>query len=105
MRVEKMAGLLALCIGSIGGISAQGKTWPPGEGTKVPGNALAWPTVLEPVQRSLSDMLTQGATVVSVADRQEGPIVTVHFKKKILICYVSSAPVGGVPTSRCWRLN
>nr|WP_294916956.1 hypothetical protein [uncultured Neokomagataea sp.] len=103
--MKKMIWFVLLLVGGMGDIRAQGQSWPPEEGAKVPGNALAWPTVLEPVQQSLSDMLTQGAVVLSAAGGQEGPIVTVRFKKKVLLCYVSPAPVGGVPTSRCWRLN
>ncbi|MBR0560577.1 hypothetical protein [Neokomagataea anthophila] len=100
-----MIGLVLLFVGSVGGISAQEKSWLPEEGAKIPGNALAWPTVLEPVPQSLSEMLNQGAVVLLVAGGKEGPEVTLRFKRKVILCYVSPAPVGGVPTSRCWRLN
>lgn len=105
MNFKKRVVLIAFLGASIGGVGAREKSWPPEAGAKVPSNALAWPTTLEAVQQSLSSMLTQGATVLAVSDGQEGPVATVRFKKKVILCYVVPASADGVPTSRCWRLN
>ncbi|QDH25308.1 hypothetical protein D5366_08905 [Neokomagataea tanensis] len=79
--------------------------WPPEEGAKTPGNALAWPTTLAPVQQSVAAMLNDGGSVLLVNDGKTGPVLALRYKGKVVLCYVVPAPVGGVPTSRCWRLN
>lgn len=87
---------------------ASAANWPPQTGAKVPGNALEYPTKLEPVNRSLQHMLNEGATVVASELGENGPVVTLHSKKSYVICMLKGAGTGAdqhVATSKCYAMN
>lgn len=71
-------------------------------------NALEYPTTLQPVARSLTDLLNQGGKVVNAYVGAAGPVVTVQKRDKVTICFVvgpSLTTDQNVPTSRCCALN
>ena len=87
---------------------ASAANWPPETGAKVLGNALEYPTKLEPVNRSLQEMLNEGATVVSSGLGENGPVVTLHSGKNYVICILKGAGTGSdqnVATSKCYAMN
>ncbi|AUH02223.1 hypothetical protein PCO86_03590 [Pectobacteriaceae bacterium CE70] len=87
-------------------VSAAG--WPPVTGAKVPGNAMEFPTKLEPVNSSLETMLNKGAEVVSSYVGQYGPVVTIKNNKHYIICILKGAGTGSdqnVATSKCYAMN
>lgn len=82
--------------------------WPPETGQKVPGNALEYPTRLEPVNQSLEKMLNAGARVVSSYIGDAGPVVTVLSNKHYVICTLRGKGTGSdqnVATSKCYAMN
>lgn len=82
--------------------------WPPQTSVRTPLNALEYPTALEPVNASLTDLLNDGAKVVSAYVGDKGPIVTVQKRNKVTVCLVigpDPATDQNVPTSRCYHLN
>ncbi|ORC61704.1 hypothetical protein BZK31_02005 [Pseudomonas floridensis] len=101
--------LLSLPLALLLGTSlASADGWPPETSAKVPGNALEWPTRLEPVNVSLEKMLNAGATVVSSYVAQDGPVVTIVSKKHTIICMLKGAGTGSdqnVATSKCYSMN
>lgn len=101
------SGLLALA--ATLSISAFADTdWPPETGAKVPGNALDVPTMLEGVQDSLETMLNNGGKVISAYVEDDGPVVTLVYQNKNIICLLKGAGTGSnqrVATSKCYRLN
>ncbi|MBB3870829.1 hypothetical protein [Brevundimonas mediterranea] len=84
------------------------QAWPPETSVRAPLNALEYPTVLEPVNRSLAALLDDGAKVVSAYVGEKGPIVTVQKRGKVTVCLVIGPDPStdqNVPTSRCYNLN
>jgi hypothetical protein len=87
---------------------ATGVAWPPETSVRAPLNALEYPTRLEPVNRSLADLLNDGARVVSAYVGDKGPVVTVQKQGKVTFCLVIGPDPStdqNVPTSRCYSLN
>ena len=87
---------------------ASAANWPPETGAKVPGNVLEYPTKLAPVNRSLQQMLNEGATLVSSGLGENGPVVTLHSGKSYVICVLKGAGTGSdqnAATSKCYAMN
>ncbi|MFN6981079.1 MAG: hypothetical protein ACK4NU_04045 [Brevundimonas sp.] len=83
-------------------------SWPPEASARTPLNALEYPTTLQPVDRSLTDLLNQGGKVVNAYVGAAGPVVTVQKRDKVTICLVvgpNPTTDQNVPTSRCYALN
>lgn len=92
----------------VGFSSSLQAAWPPETGSKVPGNALEYPTKLAAVDTSLEKMLNRGATVISSSIGQNGPVVTLHDKNRYLVCLLRGAGIAAdqnVATSKCYALN
>ena len=88
--------------------SVQASAWPAEEGAKVPLNAAAIPTQLNPLNESLEQMLNSGAKIVTAYVADNGPVVTVQREQRYSICLLSGADPKSqqsVPTSRCYALN
>lgn len=105
--MKALTHLLPIAI-MLGASVASASGWPPETGAKVPGNALEYPTKLEPLDSSLEQMLNQGATVISSYIAGDGPVVTLRNQKRYAICMLKGAGTGedqNVATSRCYALN
>ncbi|BDH46066.1 hypothetical protein TUM12370_21100 [Salmonella enterica subsp. enterica serovar Choleraesuis] len=82
--------------------------WPPETGAKVPGNALEYPTRLEPLNTSLEKLLNSDASVISSYAGETGPVVTLRLNSRYIICMVKGAGIGSdqkVATSKCYAMN
>lgn len=83
-------------------------TWPPATDTKIPLNAMEYPTTLAPQQTSMAQLIRDGASIVSSQLGPNGPVVTLKKGKKYLFCLVYG-PVPAtdqrIATSRCYALN
>ena len=87
---------------------ASASGWPPESGSRVPGNALEYPTKLSPLNVSLEKLLNNGAKVISTSLASDGPVVTVQNGKHYIICLLKGAGSGidqNVSTSRCYAMN
>ncbi len=82
--------------------------WPLEGPVKTPSKALQVPTKLDPVSRSLTDILNGGGKIVSSYVGRTGPVVTVAVKGKYVVCLlVGQNPQTdqNVATSECYALN
>ena len=82
--------------------------WPLDGPVKTPSKALEVPTTLDPVSRSLTDILNGGGKIVSSYVGRTGPVVTVAAKGKYIVCIVAGPNPQTdqtVATSECYALN
>lgn len=83
-------------------------TWPLVDSAKSPSKALNFPTKLDPVQKSLTDVLKSGGKVITSSLLDAGPVVTVVSGRIYMICLVKGtnpATDQNVATSECYALN
>lgn len=87
---------------------AQEARWPLADSAKSPTKALDIPTTLDPVDRSLTDILRAGGKVVNSYVGATGPVVTVVKGRTYMICLLKGANPAtdqNVPTSECYAMN
>ena len=88
--------------------SAQAAQWPPATDSKVPLNAMEYPTTLAPQQTSMTQLIRSGAQIISAGQSDKGPFFTLKKGKRYLFCMLTG-PVPNsdqqVATSRCYGLN
>jgi hypothetical protein len=87
---------------------AQAAEWPPETGAKVAGNALEMPTKLVGITTSLEDLLNTGAEVIASSLEDNGPVITVKYRKQFIVCILKGAGIGSdqkIATSKCYALN
>ena len=89
-------------------VLAQQTVWPLGESVKSPSKALSVPTKLDPVSQSLTDMLNSGGRIVDSHLGATGPVVTLTWRKRNVLCILQGANPAtdqNVATSECYALN
>ncbi len=89
-------------------LAAQEARWPLADATKSPAKALDIATMLDPVDRSLTDILRGGGKIVSSYVGATGPVVTVVKGRTYMICLLKGANPAtdqNVATSECYAMN
>lgn len=107
--MKSLLSLVALIAVATPAVSvAQQGVWPLAESAKSPTKALSVPTRLDPVSQSLTDMLNRGGKIIASQLGATGPVVTLTYRSRYLVCIVQGANPAtdqNVATSECYALN